>query len=193
MIPNNDLLLKALETTNYPGKTYRIDTSKMTEHFINGYVDELSAVKQAVYLILNTERFKYIIYSWDYGVELVDLIGQPIPYVMSEIPRRIREALTQDNRIEDVKDFEFEVNRDKIHVKFTVVSNVGDLELEFDVNEFDTDLPTPEPEPDPNDPESLPHNHVEVPVGDLLYVYCDNVETNYRDGNTYYLNYRYYF
>ncbi|MFQ8776837.1 MAG: DUF2634 domain-containing protein [Roseburia sp.] len=27
-------------------------------------------MKQAIYNILNTERYQYIIFSWDYGVEL---------------------------------------------------------------------------------------------------------------------------
>ena len=100
---------------------------------INGYVDDLEAVKQAIYLILNTERYQFVIYSWDYGVELLDLIGQPIPYVMSELPRRITDALTQDDRIEDVVDFEFEQNGKKLHTTFTVVSNLGNMPAELEV------------------------------------------------------------
>jgi phage baseplate assembly protein W len=101
---------------------------------ISGYTDELDAIMQAIYLILSTERYQYIIYSWDYGVELIDLIGQPMPYVMSEIPRRITEALTQDDRIEDVVDFEFEQQGKKLHVTFTVVSIVGNIPTELEVD-----------------------------------------------------------
>lgn len=100
---------------------------------ISGYVDDVDAVKQAIYLILNTERYKHLIYSWDYGVELLDLFGKPMPYVMSELPRRIKEALTQDNRIDDVKDFEFEQHGNKLHTTFTVVSNVGNIPTELEV------------------------------------------------------------
>lgn len=109
----------------------------MTNYSVNrisGYVDGLDSVKQAIYLILSTERYQHIIYSWDYGVELLDLIGKPLPYVMSEVPRRITEALTQDDRIEDVTDFEFEMNGKQLHVKFTVISNVGNIPTELEVD-----------------------------------------------------------
>ena len=99
-----------------------------------GYIDDLEAVKQAIYLILSTERYRYPIYSWDYGVELVDLIGKPMPYVMSELPRRISEALTQDNRIDSVVDFKFEKNGKKLHVTFTVVSSIGNIPTELEVD-----------------------------------------------------------
>ena len=39
--------------------------------------DKREALRQAVYLILNVERYAYPIYSRNYGSELVDLIGQP--------------------------------------------------------------------------------------------------------------------
>lgn len=37
-------------------------------------MDGMEAVKQAVYKILQTERYKYVIYDWNYGVELEDLL-----------------------------------------------------------------------------------------------------------------------
>jgi hypothetical protein len=52
---------------------------------------------------------------------------------MSELPRRIKEALTQDNRIEDVVDFKFEQNGKRLHTTFTVVSNVGNISTELEV------------------------------------------------------------
>ena len=39
--------------------------------------DERDAVLQAVYLILNVERYAFPIYSRNYGSELSDLIGKP--------------------------------------------------------------------------------------------------------------------
>ena len=132
MIPNVNILTEEITETTYPGRTYYIAHGK-SEDRINGYTDDLEAVAQAVYLILNTERYKHIIYSWDYGVELADLIGKPIPYAISEIPRRIKEALIQDNRIEDVVDFEFEINRNKVHTTFTVVTNLGNISTEMEV------------------------------------------------------------
>jgi hypothetical protein len=95
MIPkeNSDLEFKFQQQ---PSRTYKIDIDKEK---IRGYTEEIEAVKQAIYKIINTERYNYLIYSWNYGIELADLFGEPIPYVYSELKRRIAEALTQDDRI----------------------------------------------------------------------------------------------
>ena len=130
MIPDVPILTEEITEQVHPDRTYKIVIDKDR---INNYTDGLEALKQAIYLILSTERYKFVIYSWDYGVELCDLIGQPMPYVMSELPRRITEALTQDNRIEKVIDFEFEKNGKQLHTTFTVVSNVGEIPIEMEV------------------------------------------------------------
>ena len=153
MIPNIPILTQRITEVTYPTRTYKINFSGFDLHSnlvkinnltvdvdsekydrINGYIDDIDAVVQAIYLILSTERYKYIIYSWDYGVELVDLFGKPIPYVMSEIPRRITEALTQDNRITDVTNFEFEQHGNRLFVTFTVLTNIGNISTEMEVD-----------------------------------------------------------
>lgn len=130
MIPNIDVLDIPITETTYPTKTYKILVEKDR---ISGDTDGLDAVAQAVYLILSTERYKHIIYSWDYGVELLDLIGKPIPYVIAELPRRIKEALITDDRITDVVDFEFEKKGQKLYTKFTVVTDAGNLSTALEV------------------------------------------------------------
>jgi hypothetical protein len=100
---------------------------------ISGYIDDIDAVIQTIYLILSIERYEFIIYSWDYGVELVDLFGKPMPYVISELPRRIKEALIQDDRILDVVDFEFERNGKRLHTTFNVISTVGNISTALEV------------------------------------------------------------
>lgn len=134
MIPDLELLTEEIAEPIFVGRTYRVDIKEDVNSRINGYVDDLESVKQAIYLILSTERYAYVIYSWDYGIELVDLIGKPIPYCMSEIPRRVTEALLVDNRIEDVIDFEFEQKGKKLHTTFTVVTNVGNISSELEVD-----------------------------------------------------------
>jgi phage baseplate assembly protein W len=130
MIPSIEILTQEITEQTYPNRTYKIviDSDR-----ISGYTDDLEAIKQAIYLILSTERYQHIIYSWDYGVELLDLIGKPMPYVMSEIPRRIKEALIQDNRITDVVDFEFTKKGNKLHTTFTVVTNIGEIPSALEV------------------------------------------------------------
>lgn len=134
MIPSTSNLLNTdIEFVEQPTKTYRMDLD--TEEHIGGYTDELEAMKQAVFKILNTERYQYIMYSWNYGIELVDLYGQSITYVCPELERRITEALMQDERIEDVTDFNFDLpKRGVVHVSFLVHTIFGTVEAERAVN-----------------------------------------------------------
>ena len=139
MIPNINILMNKITEITYPTRTYKIvinqdDGDKsLGQDRIDGYINDLDAVKQTIYLILSTERYKYIIYSWDFGVELSDLFGKPMNYVISELPRRITEALTQDDRISDVVDFEFERNGKKLHTTFTVITTAGNISTELEV------------------------------------------------------------
>ena len=83
------------------------------------------------YKILNTEKYQYLIYSFDYGIELIDLYGEPVSYVCSELKRRITEALIQDDRIESVDNFTFELNEPRtIYAKFLVHTIFGNIEEE---------------------------------------------------------------
>lgn len=113
-----------------PSRTFQMHDATKT---ISGIIDEVEAIKQAVFLILNMERYEWLIYSWNYGVELHGLIGQPIDFCIAEIERRIREALLQDDRITAVENFKFEVNKKKVLTTFTVVSIFGSIDTETEV------------------------------------------------------------
>lgn len=119
---NIDLIRFAL--AELPSRTHRLDIDR---NRVTGMADKQEAVRQAVYLILNVERYMFPIYSRNYGVELADLIGQPRDYAMSEAKRRITEALTQDSRITSVDGWSFEHNRKQVLVHFTVHTIYGDL------------------------------------------------------------------
>lgn len=126
MIPKTDIdLTQYFEAARQPSRTYRLDTEN---NRIAGTADGLEAVKQAVYLILNTERYWYPIYSWDYGAELNSLYGQPAGIVYPEIERRVTEALMQDDRITGVDGFSFKKERGVIKASFTVHSIFGDID-----------------------------------------------------------------
>lgn len=99
-----------------------------------GKIDELEAIKQAVFKILQTERYEKFIYSFDYGYESVSLIGSHVALAKSELKRCIREALLQDDRITDVVDFEVTINGDSALVSFTVESNYGDVQSSLEVS-----------------------------------------------------------
>ncbi|WP_288847188.1 DUF2634 domain-containing protein [uncultured Sneathia sp.] len=102
---------------------------------IKGYIDKREAVQQAIVKMLNTNRYHYIIYSWDYGLELEDLIGKNMSYVIPEIKRRIIEAIEQDDRVERIYDFKFEkINKESILVTFIVDTIFGKLEIAKEVS-----------------------------------------------------------
>jgi hypothetical protein len=107
-------------------KTYNL--SNMT-----GFIDGREAVSQAVVKILNTERFMNAIYSSDYGIEIVDLIGKDCDFVCVESERRITEALTVDERITGVSDFKFDVKKSVIFISFTVHTIFGEFKANMEV------------------------------------------------------------
>lgn len=110
-----------------PTKTYRM---KLFGDRIHGKTDEQEAMKQAIYKILNTERYNYPIYSWNYGIELKDLLGKPKSFCKSEIKRRVKEALLQDERILEVSAFSFEdKKRRELAVTFTVKTIYGEINI----------------------------------------------------------------
>lgn len=122
-----------IKMKKHPTNTYRLQhkESRITKH-----VDGLEAMEQCIYKILNTERYKYVIYNWNYGIELEDLYGKPTTYVKAELPRRITEALTVDDRITDVNGFVYNSTDSKniVSVTFTVKTIYGDLNSSKEVN-----------------------------------------------------------
>lgn len=124
---NEVLMDSEYEITIYPSKTYYMNLEK---YRIQGNTDDIEAMPQAIFCILNTERGKYLAYSNNYGVELEELFGMPTSYCIPEIERRIREALTWDSRIDAVDNFEFEVTKNQIYTRFTAHTIFGDIDAE---------------------------------------------------------------
>lgn len=122
-----------IEVINIPTNTFKIDFNR--NRVINLF-DGIEALKQAIYKILMTERYKYAIYDWKYGIEIEDLIGMPKGYVKVEIERRIKEALLQDDRIEDVYNFTFLDLSEKnaLEVKFFIKSIFGVFNIDWRVD-----------------------------------------------------------
>lgn len=119
--------IQEIEEVQEPSRTYKLD---LVNKRIVGTVDGLEAVKQAVYKILMTVRFEYLIYDTDYGSEIGGLQGRSAGYVRSELQRRITEALLQDDRITAIEDMNISIRGDEAFVTFTVVSVYGNYNEE---------------------------------------------------------------
>jgi len=130
MIPRGkiDVDIKAAEEV----KTTR--TYKMSQTNVPGFTDGLEALKQAIYKVLNTEKYEYPIYSFYYGIELESLMGRDRNYVKIELKRRIRECLLRDERITEVDNFQFEEAGDVLNCTFDVQSIYGSLTVSREVN-----------------------------------------------------------
>lgn len=132
MLPQlNNIIDRNVKTIErYPTKTYKVDFS--TKH-ISGYIDEIEAIKQSIYLMLSTERYAWLIYNWYYGVEFDTLIGKNEDYVNSEIVRRIKECLIEDDRITNVSLFELKRENDSLNIEFMVSTIYGDFDYRTEV------------------------------------------------------------
>lgn len=126
----DDLDLMQFVMREQPGYTHRLDIGHQR---VTGMTDKREALYQAIYLILNVERYAYPIYSRNYGSELIDLIGKPKDYAMSELKRRITEALEQDDRITGVGNWSFETGRHTVLAGFTVYTIYGELDFSKEV------------------------------------------------------------
>lgn len=135
MIPQNnfDEVIDKINNTsnNFPSKTYEID-------FVNkkvvGFIDSLEAVKQSIYSILNTERYEHLIFSYDYGVELQDLIGEDIIFVKADIHRRVEEALMQDDRIISLDNPVITTEGDCLYYSCEVNTIYGNVDIKKEVS-----------------------------------------------------------
>ena len=114
-----------------PSRTYRLEPNGKR---IIGFTDGLEAMKQAVLLILNTERFRHEIYSWNYGNEINTALGEDFGLAQSNVKRFIKEALLQDERITDVDEFAFgKTARNTLNVSFTVNTIFGEIRSEVNL------------------------------------------------------------
>lgn len=96
-------------------------------------VEGVEAIKIWLWKIFKTPRYRYLIYSWDYGHELEDLIGQggSESYIKSEAERIIKEAIwpTLNGYVEDIKNLDISLIDDALNINFTVVTPYGEVEI----------------------------------------------------------------
>ena len=108
-----------------PSKTWIIDRNTMQVSCMD---KGLEAVRQAVEIALNVERYRWTIYSTNFGSELNDLVGEDEAYIIAEIPRLVEGALSPDNRVVSVDNYVFQkTDTNSMTVSFTVHTVYGDL------------------------------------------------------------------
>ncbi len=96
-------------------------------------VEGNEAVKIWLWKLLSTVRFRYLIFDWDYGHELEDLIGQGYTegYLNSEAERYIREAIEYnlEDYVIDIEGLEVDFKGSTLKVSFTAITPYGEVEI----------------------------------------------------------------
>ena len=131
MLPSdyNDGLVNDFTVITQPTLTYRLNFDGKPSY---GKLNGIEAVNQAIWLILHTERFEYAIFSWNYGIELKNLLGeQKTPFIQAKIKKAIEDALLTDDRILEVNSFEFKQTNKALIVSFKVNTTQGEILSEY--------------------------------------------------------------
>ena len=126
-IESNQTLAES-KTTIVP-KEYEVDynTGQLTGRIVEG----LEAIKVWIWLVLQTPRYRYYIYTWDYGNEFEDLIGQGYTeeHMTTEAKRMTEECLLINENIRSISDFTIEMQNDQLTVSFTANTIYGSIQF----------------------------------------------------------------
>lgn len=130
---DEDIDLSSEEATASSIREYEIDfnTGQLTGKIVEG----VDAICVWAYLALMAKRYKWVIYSWYYGSEVTSLIGYSYSeeYLLSEVQRFIEECLFENEHITAIEDLEVSQIKDTLHIKFTLITDIGSKEVDLDV------------------------------------------------------------
>lgn len=89
------------------------------------------AIKTWVYKTMKTERFRYLIYSWDFGSEISSLIGQSYTpnLTKAESIRYIKEALLINPYIKEVSNVEVSFSEGRLTITAKLTTEYGTEEV----------------------------------------------------------------
>ena len=98
-------------------------------------VEKNEAIKVWIYKAILTQRYNHSIYSWNYGSELMDLIGKPYTpeLTKAEAKRYIKEALLINPYILEVNILDINFKGCLLSVDIKVLTIYGESEVVFNV------------------------------------------------------------
>jgi hypothetical protein len=121
------------EESLYIPREYGIDfeTGQLSGKIVEGY----DALLVWAWLALQTPRYRYYIYSENYGQEYEDLIGKSYSTELtdSELERMTEECLTENPYITGIENFSCVKIEEKVTVTFSLITELGDGEVSIDV------------------------------------------------------------
>lgn len=94
-------------------------------------VEGLEAVKSWCFRALQTQRYKYLAYTWDYGIDLEQFTGKVLTdKVKIDIIKEIIDCLKENKHVTDVIDFNFITDKRAVTINFKIVTDYGDISEE---------------------------------------------------------------
>lgn len=125
-IEEDETLEAEEEETEIP-REYGIDfvTGQLTGKIVEG----IDALKVWIWFALQTPRYRYPVYTWDYGNEFEDLIGQGYSeeYIEAEAQAMTEDCLLVNEHIEGIADFSAVIENSRLIVSFTAETAFGDI------------------------------------------------------------------
>lgn len=111
-------------------KEYEIDFS--TGQLTGRTVEGKEAIKAWIWLVLQIPRYRHYVYSWDYGNEFDELIGQGYSeeYTETEVRRMTEDCLLVNGDIQGISSFGVSMEDSTLTISFVADTIYGDIEFE---------------------------------------------------------------
>jgi hypothetical protein len=120
-----------VEFITYPIQEWIVDEETLT---LGAPSQELQAITQDIKFALSTERNKYPIMGSNFGVTLLDLVGEDRQYVQAQVKKRITDALSIDDRITGIGSFSFTYpDNNSVSVSFVIETVLGKVGMTTEV------------------------------------------------------------
>lgn len=126
----NTILSNGVIFEDQPTNTFYIDPVSKR---VRGMDAGKNAMRQAVEIALSVERFKWGIYSANFGVDFSGIIGYETGYAAAVLEQRIKDALSIDNRVLGVKDFSYSASGGTLTATVIIQTVYGDISQNIEV------------------------------------------------------------
>ncbi len=128
---NEEITLATPEITASSIREYELDFKK--NRLTGRIVEGVDAICVWAYLALRAKRYRWVIYSWQYGEEYTNLIGNSYSeeYLESEVRRYMEECLFENEHIKAIEDLVVVQENDHLQINFRLVTDLGSKEVEM--------------------------------------------------------------
>lgn len=104
-----------------------LETGQLTGETTDG----LQAVKVWIWKALMTEKFRYALYSWQYGSELESYIGKRLTpeYLKTDVRLALEDVLLINEEIRQIRNYTARAEKGTLFISFTAVTDFGEISI----------------------------------------------------------------